>query len=136
MRFVFVLAGLSFVVVPLSPAFAQTWPAYSAEKAGSSELQRCLGDEPSGVQEGACLTKEFAREDRRMNESYIESLKGASVAEKLQRKKAQQAWLVFRRENCQVRRMNSGSGAGVFYIGCLVRETIQRRSELTENWDY
>jgi uncharacterized protein YecT (DUF1311 family) len=138
-RLLHVAIVVSALVFPGNAVAQEAWPdfsAYSAEKAGSPELKRCLGIDPSNVQEGNCLAQEYKRQNRRMEEAFTESLKGASQAEKSQREKAQQAWLAFRSANCKVRSMNPGSGMAVFYYGCLVRETISRRTELTDNWDY
>lgn len=135
MRALWVFIAMACLSHPVG-AFAENWPAYSAEKAGSPELHRCLGANPSSVEEGECLSKDYARENRRMEAAFAESMKGSSAAEKVQRTKAQQAWKTFRRENCAVRGLNPGSGMAIFYFGCLVRETITRRTELTDNWDY
>lgn len=136
MHYGWTVLGLSISLLSTKAAYAQEWPAYSAESAGSPELRRCLGTNPPNVQISRCLSEDYARENRRMEEAFAESLKQSSSAEKAQRIKAQQAWLTFRRENCRVRSMNPGSGAGIFYYGCLVRETITRWTELTDNWDY
>ena len=112
------------------------WPIFSAERAGSIRYKQCLGDMPSTVQETHCLADEYAVQKAKLAFAYRAKLSGGSLAERAQRVAAQQAWAQFRDANCKVRALNSGSGAETFYWGCMVRETITRRAELVNNWDY
>ena len=120
------------VASPTSP----NWPTFSAERAGSARYKKCLGEMPTTVRETNCLADEYASQKAKMAAEYRARLGGGSAAERAQQVAAQRAWAVFRDANCKVRALNPGSGAGTFYWGCMVRETITRRAELLNNWDY
>ena len=130
-----IAALLGMATVPVQ---AQEWPAYSAEKSGSPAYQRCKAASHDEASETNCLAEEYKRQDRAMENAYVASLTGTEhlLAERAARIKAQRSWITFRRDNCGVRMKNRGSGAGNFYWSCMVRETIQRRHELSENWDH
>ena len=78
-----ILSTLIFLLAAQS-AYAQEWPAYSAEGSGSPELRGCLVTNPSNVEQGQCLAKAYTRENRRMEEAFAESLEGSTPAEKAQ----------------------------------------------------
>ncbi|WP_295635920.1 lysozyme inhibitor LprI family protein [Novosphingobium sp.] len=90
----------------------------------------------SMVDEGNCFNAELTRQDAFLSLDFKESALHATVAQRGQLMAAQRAWSAFRLANCRVRLLNGGSGSEIFYLGCMVRETITRRAELATAWDY
>lgn len=138
MRVNTVLAISMFLSAP-SPTGAQDfsdYPVYSAERAGSPQFRVCMARKDSNLDESFCLTDELQRQRTELKIAFDAKLRSASPAQRAQMIKAQGAWEAFVASNCAVRALSGGSGAGIFKVGCLVRETITRRTELTDNWDY
>jgi uncharacterized protein YecT (DUF1311 family) len=126
---------LSLLALP-SAVFAQDESPYSAENAGSPQFRQCKSVGTSMVDLGNCLQAEQRRQERLLQLALNENLEGTTAAQRAQILKAQRAWVAFREANCRVRALNGGSGSGIFYSGCMVRETITRRAELSTVWDY
>lgn len=129
------MAALLLAELPAS-ALAQEESQFSAARAGTPQFRQCMAVHSSNVDEGNCLKAELARQETFLKLDLAESLKGMTPAQTSQQLKAQQAWRTFRSENCRVRALNGGSGAGIFYLDCMTRETITRRNELSTAWDY
>jgi len=119
-----------------SPSFAQDYSPFSAERSGSTQYHHCISVSDSQVETGQCEQAEFERQDAFLAIDFKGSLSGDVPDMKAQKLKAHQAWRIFRQENCKVRLLNGGSGSGSFYYGCLIRETIARRQEIINVWDY
>lgn len=112
------------------------YPPFSADRMGSPEYRRCIAADDSVAHESVCLGAEYKRQDARLTAIFARALKSADPSERRLMLKAQTAWKQFRAANCNVRANNPGSGVGIFYGGCLVRETNQRIAEIVGIWDY
>jgi uncharacterized protein YecT (DUF1311 family) len=121
-----------------SPISAQNedFPAFSAERAGTPQVRNCLANAQTSIDEASCLDEEYNRQNTLLDLAFNEMISSASSAQKSQILRAQNAWKTFRDENCKVRMLNGGSGATQFHFSCLIRETITRRAEISELWDY
>jgi len=112
------------------------YPIFSAERAGSPQYRACMSRKESNVNESFCLTEELQRQRTELKIAFAARLRDTSSATRAQMIKAQAAWETYVATNCAVRVLTGGSGAGIFKVSCLVRETITRRTEITDNWDY
>jgi uncharacterized protein YecT (DUF1311 family) len=112
------------------------YPPFSADKIGTNEYNRCVETDSSNANVGRCLSTEYDRKNSRLNATFARKLKSADLNQRRLMVKAQAVWKQFRAANCLVRSETAGSGAAIFYYGCLVRETNQRIAELQGNWDY
>jgi uncharacterized protein YecT (DUF1311 family) len=117
-------------------AYAQEESPYSAENSGTPQYKQCVSFASSKVEKQNCLGAELVRQEAFLKLALNENLEGMPSNQKAQILAAQKAWVVYRDKNCRVRILNNGSGAGIFYLGCLIRETITRRIELSTAWDY
>jgi uncharacterized protein YecT (DUF1311 family) len=90
----------------------------------------------SNVDESFCLTEELQRQRTELKIAFAARLRDMTPAMRAQMIKAEAAWETYVASNCAVRVLTGGSGAGIFKVSCLVRETITRRTEITDNWDY
>jgi uncharacterized protein YecT (DUF1311 family) len=88
------------------------------------------------VEEALCLEEEYHRQTALLEMTLNELLSSATSEQQSQIRVAQKAWTTFRDENCKVRMLNGGSGSVIFHFSCLARETITRRAEISELWDY
>lgn len=111
---------------------AQDYSPFSAERAGSPRYRQCIASYsyPSNVDRGNCLAAEAERQDALLRLAFNELVSSAPISDRAQLRRAQQAWETFRTENCEVRTLGGGSRAGLFYLSCLIRETIARRREI------
>lgn len=109
---------------------------FSAEKIGSADYRRCVSDDQSSAEESFCLRDEFKLQDARLNAILDRMLRQSEPSQRALIIKAQAVWKQFRTANCAIRRSVAGSGAAIFYEGCLVRETNQLIAELLGRWDY
>jgi uncharacterized protein YecT (DUF1311 family) len=125
-----------FVFAYAQPAAAQEYSPYSAERSGSPQYRQCMTLHQNNIDEVNCLSAEYVRQNALVNLALAERNANASKTVSLQIAAAQKAWINFRSANCRVRNMTQGSGAGLFHYSCLVRETITRKMELSEVWDY
>lgn len=126
----------ALVAFCVSSANAENWPPFSADRLGSLQYRQCLKIDPSNVQQTNCLAKEYSRRNKQLMTLFQSEIVETEPRERAQLIKAQNAWSQFRTENCRVRRLNPGSGMGIFFYGCLVRETNTRIAEITQKWDY
>lgn len=105
-----------------------------AEEEGASAL-RCVGavadpclSEPGNdntVMMAACLEREAAIWDERLNDDYQALLEGLDGEEKTKLKAGQKAWLTVRDTTCEVEGAfwQGGTGLGGALAGCMLRET-------------
>ena len=126
---------LALLCLP-SGAAAQEVSPYSAERSGTPQYRQCIQVYDGKVDQENCLRSELSRQNAFLRLALQENLRSATPQQRTQINAAQRAWLGFRAANCRVRMLNGGSGSGLFYLGCMVRETIARRMELTTAWDY
>ena len=128
--------SLALVIPALAHAQSDSWPAFSAERAGSAQYRACMARGSTSINEANCLSEELQRQQTELSIAFANNVEGVTPAVRAQHIKAQNAWEAYRDANCAVRSMNGGSGSGIFLVSCLIRETITRRTELTDNWDY
>ena len=114
----------------------EDYPVYSAERAGTPQFKNCIATAQANTEVGKCLQDELKRQNDLLELTLAEFISSATADHKKQIEAAQLAWKSFREENCKVRLHSGGSGSGLFYQSCLVRETITRRTEIAEVWDY
>lgn len=130
-------ASLAVSLPPLARAQDYSeYPIFSAERAGSPQYRACMSRKESNVGESFCLTEELQRQRTELKIVLAARLRDVSPATRAQMMKAEAAWETYIASNCAVRVLSGGSGAGIFKVSCLVRETITRRTEITDNWDY
>lgn len=130
-------AGSLALAAPMaSAAISDEWPAFSAERAGSPQYRACMAKKQANIDEAYCLSQELARQQTELRIAFEDKVRDVSPVYRAAMIKAQEAWKIYVAKNCAVRVLSGGSGAGIFKVSCLVRETITRRTELTDNWDY
>jgi uncharacterized protein YecT (DUF1311 family) len=128
----------SVIAVFSSPSVAQIedFPPFSAERAGTPQSRNCIANAQTSIDEATCLDEEYKRQNSLLDLTFNEMIASANSVQKPQILRAQNAWRTFRDENCKVRMLNGGSGSTQFHYSCLIRETITRRVEISELWDY
>lgn len=78
-----------------------------------------------------CTTKEFEREDQRLNENYQQLRSQLSEARREQLLTAQRAWIKYKEANCDFyANPEGGTLARVEANACVLKETINRADEL------
>lgn len=129
------LLMLTLICTPVL-ASDEDFPLHSAERSGTPQFKNCVANSEETAEEARCLQEEYNRQSALLELAFDELLVSSNAEQKIQILRAQNAWLTFREENCKVRMLNGGSGSPVFHYGCLARETITRRAEISELWDY
>jgi uncharacterized protein YecT (DUF1311 family) len=132
--------SLLVVVLALFPspttANNEEFPLHSVERSGTPQFKNCKANAQGMGDEALCLEEEYHRQIALLDLAFNELLTSVTTEQQSQIRLAQKAWTTFRDENCKVRMLNGGSGSPIFYFGCLARETITRRAEISELWDY
>ena len=115
---------------------AQEYSPFSAERAGTPQFLQCQSVHATEVDLGRCFAAELDRQNALLKLALNEQLEASAPATRSQIAIAQRTWEAFRSATCRVRSMNGGSGSGIFFLSCMVRETIGRRADLSNAWDY
>lgn len=108
-----------------------------AASEGGSQLA-CIGavsdpcladpDNDSTPMMAACLEREAAIWDERLNDDYKALIAGLDEAEATRLRDSQRAWLTVRDATCDIETSfwEGGTGLGGAYSGCMLRETGAR----------
>lgn len=110
--------------------------AFSAERSGTPQFQRCKATANIMVEIKECHSAELQRQEALLRVAFDQAVTDTEATYQAQFRAAQAAWTDYRAQNCALRLNGGGSGADLFYLSCMVRETITRRREIEELWDY
>lgn len=91
----------------------------------------CQESAVSTVDIVACITEEFEREDKRLNDNYQQLRNQLSDSRKEQLLTAQRAWIAYKEANCDFyANPEGGTMARVSANSCVLTETTNRADEL------
>ncbi|MBS3667062.1 lysozyme inhibitor LprI family protein [Vreelandella boliviensis] len=91
----------------------------------------CLESAVTTVDIVACITEEFEREDKRLNDNYQQLRSQLSDSRKEQLLTAQRAWIAYKEANCDFyANPEGGTLARVSANACVLTETTNRADEL------
>jgi uncharacterized protein YecT (DUF1311 family) len=86
----------------------------------------------------ACLDREAAIWDERLNDDYKALIDGVDKAKASKLRDSQRAWITVRDTTCDLETSfwEGGTGAGAAYTGCMLRETGARDISLASLRNY
>ncbi|OWV31283.1 lysozyme inhibitor LprI family protein [Halomonas campaniensis] len=91
----------------------------------------CLESAVTTVDIVACITEEFEREDKRLNDNYQQLRSQLSDSRKEQLLTAQRAWIAYKEANCDFyANPEGGTLARISANACVLTETTNRADEL------
>ena len=110
---------------------------YTAERAGTRQFQSCAAAAGTSISATiACYRAELQRQETLLATAFNAERAEFEPAQRAQFQAAQTAWVNYRRQNCMVLRHGGSDAAELMYSSCMVRETITRRRQIVEQWDY
>ena len=134
MRLIWISLGVAISATMAHAQDAEVSP-FSPETAGTATFKRCNQNVRYEVERYKCLSDEFIRQEATLQGVLEASSTSETPNLKTKALVAQQAWLRYRDDRCNLWLQTNGSGAGNARLRCLVRETITRRSDLEHAWD-
>ncbi|WP_386083075.1 lysozyme inhibitor LprI family protein [Vreelandella sp. F11] len=91
----------------------------------------CLESAVTTVDIVACITEEFEREDKRLNDNYQQLRSQLSDSRQEQLLTAQRAWIAYKEANCDFyANPEGGTLARISANSCVLTETTNRADEL------
>ncbi len=117
-------------IVLATPAAAQWKPAVEARITPAYKDCMAGDDAARGVTPAmtACTHAEVERQDARLNQAYVMVMKRLPATRRPALRTSQRQWIKRRDANCQkaAAAMEGGTGASLEFLGCMMRETIER----------
>ena len=110
-------------------------PAASAADSSnlSGQYASCMNKAASTSQMLVCITAETKRQDLRLNQSYQELMTKLDPQEKEKLRSAEQAWLNYRKADCNVYEgLTGGTIDTVNASSCFMNKTAARANDLKE----
>lgn len=122
---------LPLIAAALAAPAAAQWPAAVERRLTRTYTDCMTGGAAARGQTLAmndCTAAEIERQDARLNQAYVTVMKRLPAKRKAALRNSERQWIARRDRTCRAAaaRFGGGTGAGLEYGQCMLRETIAR----------